>query len=68
MYRDYAETAEKKAFYIAKLFRNVGEVERHHDFRFRQLAENLRNGEVFCKEEEVWVCLNWGYVHFEMRP
>jgi len=66
MYRDYAETAEKEGFFdIAKLFRNVGEVERHHDFRFRQLAENLRNGEVFCKEEEeVWVCLNCGYVHF----
>ena len=66
MYRDYAETAEKEGFFdIAKLFRNVGEVERHHDFRFRQLAENLRNGAVFCKEEEeVWVCLNCGYVHF----
>ena len=66
MYRDYAETAEKEGFFdIPKLFRNVGQEEGHHDFRFRQLAENLRNGEVFCKEEEeVWVCLNCGYVHF----
>ena len=41
MYRDFAETAEKEGFVdIARLFRRIGEVERHHDFRFRQLAEN----------------------------
>ena len=29
------------------------------------LRKISRNGEVFCKEEEeVWVCLNCGYVHF----
>lgn len=66
MYRDFAGTADQEGFHdIAEVFRRIGEVERHHDFRFTQLAENFREGSIFCKQDkEVWICQNCGYVIF----
>lgn len=65
MYRGFAETAEKEGYSeIARLFRGVADIERHHDYRFEQLAENIRRDEVFCKRTEVvWICLNCGNIY-----
>ncbi|MHB8904398.1 MAG: rubrerythrin [Patescibacteria group bacterium] len=49
---------------IAKLFKEVGEVEKAHEARYRKLLANLENGEVFKKPEiKRWKCANCGYIH-----
>lgn len=64
-YMQFADTAEKEGFNdIADIFRETASVERHHDYRFRTLADNIENGTVFCRDEEVfWVCLNCGFLY-----
>ncbi|QNM06313.1 rubrerythrin family protein [Qiania dongpingensis] len=66
MYLKFAVTAEEEGYSdIARLFREVAEIERHHDYRFDGLAENIRDNEAFCKRKDaVWVCLNCGYIHY----
>jgi len=49
---------------IAKLFKEVGEVEEKHEARYQKLLENLEKGEVFKKPEvKRWKCNNCGYIH-----
>ena len=66
MYSEFAEEAEKEGYTrIAKLFRNVAEVERKHEDRYLALAENIKENRVFEKDKEVaWKCRNCGYIHF----
>lgn len=54
---------------IAKLFKEVGEVEKAHEERYKKLLANLENGEVFKKPEiKKWKCLNCGYIHEGTEP
>jgi rubrerythrin len=49
---------------IAKLFKEVGEVEEKHEARYRKLLENTEKGEVFKKPAvKRWKCNNCGYIH-----
>lgn len=49
---------------IAKLFKEVGEVEKAHEARYKKLLDNLEKGEVFKKPEvKKWKCNNCGYIH-----
>jgi rubrerythrin len=49
---------------IARLFKEVGEVEKAHEARYRKLLANIENGEVFKKPEvKRWKCANCGYIH-----
>jgi rubrerythrin len=49
---------------IAKLFKEIGEVEKSHEIRYRKLLENIEKGEVFRKPEiKRWKCNNCGYIH-----
>lgn len=49
---------------IAKLFKEVGEVEEKHEARYKKLLENIEKGEVFKKAEvKRWKCNNCGYIH-----
>jgi rubrerythrin len=49
---------------IAKLFKEVGEVEKAHEARYKKLLDNLEKGEVFKKSEvKRWKCNNCGYIH-----
>lgn len=65
MYKEFAETAQEEGFFeIAQKFRLVGEIEKEHEKRYRQLLSNLKEDLVFKKDEEVvWVCRNCGHVH-----
>ena len=65
MYKEFAEIAEKEGFYdIAARFRGVAAIEKHHEERYRKLAQAVRGGEVFVKlDENVWVCRNCGHIH-----
>lgn len=62
LYLNAAITAEEEGFMdVAQTFRNVLEVEKHHEARFLALAKNITEGMVFKKTNEVtWKCLNCG--------
>ena len=64
MYKEFAETARAEGFdNIAKLFESVGEIEKHHEERYRKLLENVKDGEVFKKGSiVVWKCRNCGHI------
>ena len=53
MYEEFAKVAEEEGFTkIAYKFRAVGEIEKHHEERFRKLLSNIEDKLVFSKEEE----------------
>ncbi len=64
MYEDFAKTAEAEGFTaLAKKFRAVAEIERHHEERYRALLNNVEAQEVFAKSEvKVWECRNCGHI------
>lgn len=66
MYKKYAATARKEGYEdLARLFEGVAGIERHHDYRYERLAENIEKKEVFCqKGAKAWICLNCGYIHW----
>lgn len=65
MYEQFAQVADEEGFHdIAEKFRGVAAIEKSHEERYRKLAENVKNGEVFVKmDENVWVCRNCGHIH-----
>lgn len=47
MYEDFAKTAEKEGFAeLAAKFRAVGEIEKHHEERYRALLKNVETAKV----------------------
>lgn len=64
MYKEFAETAKEEGFNdIARLFQQVGEIEKHHEERYLKLVENMENELVFKRgEEKVWICRNCGHI------
>lgn len=45
------------------MYRNIAVAEKGHEERYRALAANIENGEVFKKKEPViWQCRNCGYL------
>ncbi len=65
MYKRMEKEAREEGFdEIADFFRETGEVEEEHEKRFKALLDNIKNGRVFKRDEEVrWHCRNCGYVH-----
>ncbi|HCC35681.1 MAG TPA: rubrerythrin family protein, partial [Ruminococcaceae bacterium] len=65
MYKTFAEEARAEGFNeIAAAFEKVGEVEKHHEERYRKLLNNIEQGIVFKKDNvTVWKCRNCGYIH-----
>lgn len=65
MYKEFAEVAKEEGFTkIAKLFEEVGKIEKHHEERYMKLVGNIENNLVFERGEEVvWICRNCGYVY-----
>ena len=65
IYADFEKTARKEGFAeIATSFKEIAEVEEFHEKRYRKLAKNIANGEVFKKKASVkWHCTNCGYIH-----
>lgn len=63
MYAEFAKDARAEGFEdIAKLFDGVAAIEKTHEARYRALLENINNGVVFNKAEEVlWKCRNCGH-------
>ncbi len=65
MYAKFAKEAKEEGLdHIAKLFEEVGKVEKHHEERYRKLLENLESGDVFKRSEtKKWECMNCGHIH-----
>ncbi len=65
MYARFAKEADEEGFKeIANRFRQIGEVEKHHEERFRKLLDNVEDGTVFKKGSIViWKCRNCGHIH-----
>ena len=64
MYVEFAKTAEAEGFPgLAAKFRAVGEIEKHHEERYRALLKNVETAAVFEKSEvKVWECRNCGHI------
>ena len=64
MYEGFAKTAEEEGFpELAAKFRMVGEIEKHHEERYRALLKNVETAAVFAKSEvKVWECRNCGHI------
>ncbi len=64
MYAGFAETAEKEGFSdLARKFRLVAAIEKHHEERYRALLNNVETAAVFEKSEvKVWECRNCGHI------
>ncbi|MBO5451258.1 MAG: rubrerythrin family protein [Lachnospiraceae bacterium] len=64
MYETFAKTAEEEGFpELAAKFRLVGEIEKHHEERYRALLKNVEMAAVFEKSEvKVWECRNCGHI------
>lgn len=65
MYKRMEADAREEGFNdIANFFHEVAEVEEEHEKRYLKLAENVKQGVVFKRDEPVrWMCRNCGYVH-----
>lgn len=65
MYKDFAEVARQEGFLeIATQFEKVGEVEKHHEERYKALLANLESDLVFKRDGKTyWLCRNCGYIH-----
>jgi len=64
MYAEFAKVAKEEGFDdIARLFEEVGKIEKEHEERYLKLLGNIENDLVFKKGEEIiWICRNCGHV------
>ena len=64
MYAGFATTAEAEGFpELAKKFRLIGAIEKHHEERYRALLKNVETAQVFEKSEvKIWECRNCGHI------
>jgi len=64
MYDGFAKTADEEGFpELAKKFRLVAAIEKHHEERYRKLLQNIELAEVFARSEvKVWECRNCGHI------
>ena len=64
MYDRMALEAEEEGFpEIARKFRGVAAIERHHEERYRRLLKNIEEGIVFSRGgDTVWICRNCGHI------
>jgi rubrerythrin len=65
LYPEFEKVAKQEGFSdVATSFKEIGEVEEHHEKRYRALLSNVQNKAVFKKPAVVkWKCRNCGYIH-----
>lgn len=65
MYPGFQKIAEEEGEKeIAKLFKEIKEVEEKHEERYNILADKLEKGTLYKSYKEMeWKCLNCGYIH-----
>jgi len=65
LYKNFEAVAREEEFQeIADNFKEIAEVEEHHETRYRKLLKNVKENKVFKKDTAVkWKCRNCGYIH-----
>ncbi|GAB6151943.1 rubrerythrin family protein [Desulfosporosinus burensis] len=65
LYPAFAKVAEEEGFpEIAAAFTMIASAEKRHETRYNKLAENIKQDQVFKKDEnKLWKCGNCGYIH-----
>jgi rubrerythrin len=65
MYPRMAKEARDEGFAeIARIFENIGKIEKEHQARYQALLKNLESGTVFAKPEKVkWECRECGFTY-----
>lgn len=65
IYPEFSRIAKEEGFdQIATLFDQIASIELIHSERFARYAQELKNGTLFKKSEEVkWICTNCGYIY-----
>ena len=54
---------------ISELFEGVGEIEAHHEERYKKLLYNVENGRVFKRDEpKQWICMECGEIYYGEEP
>ena len=69
MYPEFAAKAREEGFAeIADIFMSIAIAEQYHEERYLKLLDNIRNGQVFKRQEtRTWRCQNCGYLHEGME-
>ncbi len=64
MYKRMAAEAREEGFdEIAAKFEMVGEIEKHHEERYRKLLKNVQDKVVFSRDGDcIWQCANCGHI------
>ena len=64
MYEEFSRVAEEEGYKVlANKFKMVGEIEKHHEERYRKLLKNIEDKIVFSRDgEAIWICRNCGHV------
>ncbi|MCX6778334.1 MAG: rubrerythrin family protein [Candidatus Micrarchaeota archaeon] len=70
MYPKFESEARKEGNAVAAtLFKEVGEVEQHHEDRYRKLLEMLEKGTLYKRDKPInWKCSKCGYIHNGTEP
>lgn len=65
MYKDFEAIAREEGFTeIADFFNSVATVEKEHEKRYQALLDNVQQGNVFKKGQEIeWKCRNCGHIY-----
>ena len=64
MYKEFARVAEEEGYKaLANKFKMVGEIEKHHEERYKKLLKNIEDKVVFSRDgDAIWICRNCGHV------
>ncbi len=64
MYAQFADVAEQEGFdAIARQFRGVAAIEKHHEERYLAMLKTIQEGSTFVKVGKVmWICRNCGAI------
>lgn len=65
VYKNFGKIAKEEGYAaIAHTFESIAKIEKSHAERFGRIADELENGTLFKKDEEIaWICTNCGHIH-----
>ena len=53
----------------AKLFKEISEIEKHHELRYKKLLEMVEKDTLYKRSKQIkWKCSKCGYIHFGLTP
>lgn len=70
MYPQFEKDALKEGnMEAARLFKEIGEVEAHHEKRYKKILDMVERGSVYKRDKPImWKCSKCGYIHEGKEP